>query len=266
MYLISSRKDFWSCDIISDRDEIRDCTLTDSDPEIDTPTGPDALVAEIKQQKTLLLVHGYNNDEDQVCRAYQTIQERVNFDAYDKVIGYTWPGGHVLDYLSARDRAKAIAPRLAKWLDLLLANTKSLDIMCHSLGNFLSLRAMQYLSPSANRLRFGWMTAVAVHDEAIEPSEEFFDATKRFEQFCVYHSCRDEVLAFAFPIAEGDRALGWCGPEDTATIQGKAPHIRVINCKREIAHHSDYKTCAAIYSDMNQRLVGTNLPQYLTLP
>ncbi|MGC4067343.1 MAG: alpha/beta hydrolase [Polyangiaceae bacterium] len=265
MHLISSRGNFWSCDVISDRDEIRDVTLTDPDPQIDMPVDVNTLLADLSGKKTLLLIHGYNNDEDQVCRAYQIIQEKVGVNAYDKVMGYTWPGGHVLEYLPARDRAKAVAPRLAKWLELLLTHCASVDIMCHSLGNFLALRAVRYVNPNLKKFRFGWMTAAAVHDESVEPGREFFNATLRFEQFCIYHSCRDEVLALAFPLAEGDRALGLCGPEDTATIQGNAAHIKVINCKHKIAHHSDYKTCAAIYQDMNQRIAGTLLPQYLTL-
>jgi len=118
MYLISAREGFWSDNKLAVRDAIREVDLVGEDPSspVDEPT----FLSEINGKKVLVLVHGYNNEPEDVHRAYATIEGQVAKlvdGAYDLVVGYIWPGGDdPLDYFSAKKRANALARRFGIWL------------------------------------------------------------------------------------------------------------------------------------------------------
>jgi len=89
----------------------------------------------------LILVHGYNNELEDITRAYNLIEGKISRfmkNKYDVVIGYSWPGGDSrFEYFSAKTRSGAISPRFGENLrQLHSANTrpKSLDLMTHSMG------------------------------------------------------------------------------------------------------------------------------------
>ncbi len=268
MLMITSRAQRWSCTELSSQDEVLDCVLENPDPSVDQLLKPEAFLERIRGKRVLLLVHGYNNDEDDVCRAYGLIAQRVGAElagAYDVVVGYTWPGGDLrVSYPAARHRAKACAPRLAARLGRVAAVASAVDLLCHSLGNFLALRALATMASGKARFRFAWMTAAAVHDEALEPGEPFAAVPALFQGFCIYHSRRDRVLRLAFPLAEGDRALGLCGPENPEAVL-HLPTVQVVNCKRVVGDHGAYKRCPELYAHLRSRLQGVGGPQFVTL-
>ncbi len=96
MYIISSRRNFSDPDVLSATGHMfREIDLsTDSvDQSFDDPT---QFTKEIARQRVLLLVHGYNNEQDEVYDAYSVIENKVRThmtQEYDEVIGYSWPGG-----------------------------------------------------------------------------------------------------------------------------------------------------------------------------
>lgn len=272
MLFISSRKDldneneigadqFWDIKIVrelaTDRDEL--------------PTGIAALKEAVAGKKVLIIVHGYNNEFDDIIRAYDLIEGHTAKQMkgkYDIVIGYTWPGGDSkFDYGAAKRRAGVLAPRFAENLRQLHSSKtrpKSIDIMTHSMGSRLALKALGTLN-TKNVVRNLFLTAPAVDNECLEHGEEHFTANSKVGNTFVFHSKRDGTLRFAYAAAEWDRALGLHGPEDPADIMKHSKHTLVINCKHKIGGHGDYKTQEDIYKFLNKQVEGVSSNQFSTL-
>jgi hypothetical protein len=62
MIMISSREDFWSGIEFSNTDFIREVDLTDD--SLGKPMSEERFLAAIKGKKIVVLIHGYNNEED----------------------------------------------------------------------------------------------------------------------------------------------------------------------------------------------------------
>jgi len=270
MLMISARKDFWDSNILSDSDEIRDVYLDDD--SLGDPLAEGDFLNRIKDKKILLIIHGYNNEEDDVVRAYSIIEKKVNSilidqagkQLYDCIIGYTWPGGDDgLDYFAARRKAGAISPRVDRWLSKIGKVVETVDIMSHSMGCRISLQAQKYTGEK--RVRNLFTMAAAVDDESIEKNEEFFGATQLCDAVYVFHSVNDPVLECAYKMAERDRALGYAGPEDTASIIDNSKNVKVINCKNVIKKHGGYKDCDHVYQYLVNEFGPGKANQFTTL-
>jgi esterase/lipase superfamily enzyme len=280
MLMISSRRDFWSATEFADVDDTRDVVLTDANPASDTPISEAELLARVAGQRVLLLVHGYNNTEDDVSLAYARIEHAIGTmvaGKYDLVVGYTWPGGALgLSYPIARARANTAGPRVAPWLTRLARKAASLDVMSHSLGARVMLKALPVAPRTPARpVRNLYLFAAAVDNESIERGEEFYDATKRAETTVVMHSKKDKTLAVLYRIGDAvlpwqwfdlfDSALGYSGPEDPADIIAHSPHVKVVNGKAQDLDHGDYKDHPAVYGYMKSFLVGRRPEQFYSL-
>lgn len=251
MYIISSRKGFNNPDLASDAGHLfREIDLS-TESEIRSFDSQGEFIGELAGKTILMLVHGHNNEQDDVYDAYSTIEMKVNehLDAhYDLVIGYSWPGGdNGLDWWASKRRADAVAGRLCLFIERVSEKAAALDIMSHSLGARVTLSALkQSLEPQVVRNYF--CTAPAVDNEVLEKGEEFFDAIAKTAAIYIFHSKKDGVLSGAYRLAEFDNALGLYGPEDKHYIQSKTRNIFVANCKKRVDRHSGYKGCDAIYN------------------
>ena len=253
MLMVSSRQGFWSPTEFSDLDEIRDVTLENPDPASDKPLTEAEFLAAVTNQNVLLLVHGYNNTEDDVNLAYAQIEKAVQKQVpgkYSAVVGYTWPGGALgISYPIARARSNSAGPRLTPWLQKIARKAKTVDVMSHSLGARVSLRALRdaFKNP-AKPVRNLYLFAAAVDNESIEKGEEFYDSTRRTDAVVVIHSKKDKVLALGFRLGDAilpwqwfdlfDAALGYSGPEDVADIIDFSPHVKVVNGKGQNLDHA----------------------------
>jgi len=272
MLMISARKDFWSSTELSDADEIRDVNLNDD--LLGTPIANNVFLQQINGNKILLLIHGYNNEEDDVVRAYNIIEGNVDSllrrddgtPLYDLIVGYTWPGGDDgLDYFAAKRRASAVAPRVYRLLEALRRNGATIDIMGHSIGCRVSLSALQGRLYLPDMIRNLYLTAAAVDNESIEKDEEYWSSVSACRNLFVFHSKNDDVLNVSYRVAELDEALGYSGPENPADIIQNAPHVKVINCKNVVFKHGGYKNCADMYSYIKGEFGAKPAPQYKTL-
>jgi len=115
------------------------------------------------------------------------------------------------------------------------------------------------------------MLAAAVDNESIEQGEKYFEGTGHCTRFCIFHSNRDGVLQVAYPIGETlslslpDIALGYSGPEDPADIISHSPHVKVVNCKRVVGGHGQYKECDPVYQYLSGEFTGPGAAQFSTL-
>jgi hypothetical protein len=277
MLMISSREGFWSATDFSDVDAIQDVVLEDPSPDVDNPVSEADYLAALGGRKVLMLVHGYNNSEEDVNLAYARIEAATKKHAakrYDVVTGYTWPGGALgFAYPIARARANAAGPRLAAWIRKVASAADSLDIMSHSLGARTALKALGRVRGTP--LRNLYLLASAVDNESIEKGEEFHDATRRCERVLVMHSRHDRTLGVLFRIGDAilpwqwfdlfDHALGYSGPEDPADIINHSPHVKVVNGKGAELDHGDYKDHPAVYGFIARFLAGKTPDQFYTL-
>ncbi|MEL6104894.1 MAG: DUF726 domain-containing protein [Planctomycetota bacterium] len=225
----------------------------------------------VKDKSVLLLVHGYNNEFEDIIRAYDIIErqtKRLMNGRYDVVMGYTWPGGDSrFEYFSAKTRAGVIAPRFSENLrDLHSAATRpqSLDVMTHSMGARVAFEALKHLT-TRNVVRNLIHTAAAVDNESIERRNEYFAANARVRNSFILHSRHDQVLNLAYRLAEFDLALGLHGPEDPGDVMRHSDHTYVVNCKRVIRAHGAYKDEDEIYNYLNDQVDGPSGPQFETL-
>ncbi len=214
-------------------------------------------LSKLSDKRILVLVHGYNNEHDKMCRAYYTIEKNVAKyikNQYGIVIGYSWPGGeHRLSWWLAKYNADKTAKRLKILIKSISEVLKSspniqLDVISHSLGARVILEMLKQLSKE----NLGWQPvrnyfcmAAAVDNEVLEPSEKFHASTSQINNIYIFHSKHDKVLRSAYKLSKFDRALGVYGPEHFNKL-GK--HIYVVNCENHVESHGAYKRTALVYN------------------
>lgn len=265
MLIISARRNFSHSDHFANRAySIGDVDLQ-SDTVIEQDIPIDQFIERVRNKRILLLVHGYNTEQDDVYDAYAVIERKCQKhlrNTYDLVLGFSWPGGdQPWEWKQAKSRANGAGRRLRFLLESMPC--QAIDVMSHSLGGRVVLKALKY-SGRNHLVRNYFCTAAAVDDECLEPGEEFARSVRSWERMFVFHSKYDTVLSTAYIMAEFDSALGLRGPEDKDYIQTKTDSVFVVNCKHHIRSHGGYKNSSKIYQFMD-RYVTDCPPKLLTL-
>jgi esterase/lipase superfamily enzyme len=245
MIIISSRADFTNPDVLlPEGHTVRDVNLSDDLFEV-----IDIETLTLQEKKICLLVHGYNNEHDEVRDAYQILEQNIKAQnlSYDLIIGYSWPGGNrALEWWDAKSRANAVARRFRLLLESFLPKEAKVDVISHSLGARVVLKALKEASQPI--VQNYYCMAAAVDNESIERNEEFYPALANLDSLFVFHSSKDEVLATAYRAAEFDNALGLFGPEDKSQIEEGLNNVYVANCKKVVSHHGGYKRSPEVFS------------------
>lgn len=273
MLLISARDGFWSDTKLAVKDAARNVDLVGSAPS-KVVANPITELTATANKKVLLLIHGYNNEPEDVHNAYAVIDKMVKSrlsGKYGHVAGYIWPGGDDgLDYWAAKTRANALARRVGILLHKLTAAGATVDLMAHSMGCRVALKALKTRSSKVARNVFA--LAAAVDNESVEKGEEFYKGTQRCQNFFVFHSKHDSVLNTAYRAAEFDSALGLRGPENPETVLrhsspkvANTPNVYVANCKHRVRRHGAYKDLPALYSYIKAFDGPGTTEQYVTL-
>lgn len=263
MIIVSNRKNFTNSDIERSGLEIRNITADSCDK---VPF--DDFLVQIHGQKVLILVHGYNNNFEQVIDAYEIIERKMkNVSPNTMVIGFAWPSGDaVFDWWSAKAQANSSGTHLAMLLNKIKESSSEptvLDIMSHSLGGRVTLKCLKSLR--GKYVRNYYCTAGAVDNEALEPGEEFNESLEGCKNLFVMHSKYDGVLKTAYRIAEFDNAIGIYGPEDN-DFAYETDGLFVVNCKKVVKRHGGYKNSQAVYNYIAQAEQNCHdIPSYRTL-
>ena len=260
MLIASSRSDFTDPDRLLDSGHLyADVDLAGG--EVQRLDGFEDVAKVINDARVLLLVHGYNNEHEEVLDAYRTVQENVGSHLraqYDHVLGYSWPGGdYGWEWTQAKSRANAVATRFWRLTEELSQSARSLDVMSHSLGARVVLKALKAVQAQTTPVRNYFCLAAAVDNEALETGKEFTGSRRGAESIFVLHSNKDKVLSIAYRFREFDRALGLSGPEDRVYIEKETPNVFVLNCKRQVERHGGYKGCEGVYRYMSTALAGS---------
>ena len=242
--LMSDRASFWDPDKISDHTQI----VQESNQKAVTLTSQD-----VKGKSVLLLVHGYNNNAKEALSTYCLINTSLSgfmgkqrSGSYDYVIGYLWPGYHKsLEYFEAKHNVSQLAEKMRAHLELLSTSAAKLDVLVHSMGNFLMLQALDYSPLQQKKLVHNYYAlAPAVDDETLGKKEKYYYSTQNCENVFVFYSRRDEVLKWSYTLAERDRALGYEGAEHPDRLP---QNVHLINYTNFIGGHSEYFTSLPMY-------------------
>ena len=245
MMMVSDRANFWDGDSISLQTQFGDVneqgiTKFLEPQEIERFAGKNVLV----------LVHGLATVE--TCYPYFTIQTNLLGDGapYDEIIGYIWPCyATPLAYLEAKKHADKVAPRFKEFLTKLQPIAARVDVAAHSLGNRLVLQSLAFSGADPNLVTNFLSIAPAVDNEAIEKGEEFFSSTMHCANLYIFFSERDDVLKYAYPISEWDKALGYDGAEHPNRLP---PNVQMVNCTAIVDSHDGYLFSKPIFHFISQ--------------
>jgi esterase/lipase superfamily enzyme len=266
MIIISSRRDFDDPDRLSRRGHtVREVDLGSGVESHDLNLA-DSINA-VAGKRLLVLVHGYNNEQQEVYDAYQIIEGRVASQlpgSYEHIVGYAWPAAdQATEWRQAKSRANAVARLFRFLLEQFQAAGIEIDLMTHSLGARVALKALKETT-AADLVRNVYCMAGAVDNECLEAGEEFGAALAACQRLFVLHSARDGVLRFAYQVAEWDQPLGLNGPEDRDYISRSAKNVFVANCKKVVGYHGAYKRSGEVFGYIGRSL-ETNPARFRTL-
>ena len=252
MWMISDRQEFWTADFHSDATQMHfvheDGTFDAKEPE----------TSDLKGKKVLVLFHGFNNDKESVLSSYFTVKKNIDSSSkketvYDEIIGYLWPGcDSRLEYFEAKENAEEITKRAFQFINLIASEAAQVDVMAHSMGNYLFLEAMK--KPEVPGLVTNYFSlGAAVDNESIQKGEVYYSSIKNCKEVYVAYSKEDEVLEYLYTLAELDKALGGSGIEDISKLP---KHVQLVDCSEIVDSHSAYFESPQLYQFIQRRASG----------
>jgi esterase/lipase superfamily enzyme len=251
MYMISSRRKFWSPDHSTSGPEV--IAPVDLSSGLVGKGNYGSLCEEVKGKRILLLVHGYNCGAKGVRETYALIEEMArkflpagNGRGYNQVVGYAWPGGdHVYEYGSARRRSKKAGLALKRCIQELSGSSQAglIDVMAHSMGARVALNALK--GQKSRLVGDLCLMAAAVDDDSLSHKGKFRSSCRACERVWVFHSRGDKVLKTAYQIGDWSKALGRRGPKASANLPG---NVFSVDCTP--LSHGDYKRTNGLYQFM----------------
>jgi hypothetical protein len=222
---------------------------------------PNGVLDLVRNRSVLFLVHGYNTPLDAARRAYHRIAQRLGErcpSAYDHVIGFTWPGGASrYAYPWAKARGTAAARHLRRWLVRLQSTAETVDLFCHSLGNYLGHRALK--TPTSPSVRYVFAVAPALRLSLLKQHAER-QRQQPFEHLYLFYTPTDTALRRWFPIVEWDWAAGYTlSKQVRMSLRGL--NVTVVNCKDAVAGHTGYVESSAFYDFLADVLAPEPRPE-----
>ncbi|MDP1608233.1 MAG: DUF726 domain-containing protein [Chlamydiales bacterium] len=254
MWMISDRQEFWTADFHSNATQMH---FVHEDGKFDAKKPK---TSDLKGKRVLILFHGFNNDKESVLSTYFTIKKNIDAASssakkpvYDEVIGYLWPGcDSRLEYFEAKENVEEIAKRTLQLISLVASEAGQVDIMAHSMGNYLFLEAMKN-SKNTGLVTNYFSLGAAVDNESIQKGEVYYSSIKNCKEVYVAYSEEDGVLEYLYTLAELDKALGGSGIEDISELPS---HVQLVDCSEIVDSHSAYFESPQVYQFIQKRVLG----------
>lgn len=239
MLLINSRSNFHAADAFAPSDQVRAFPVGLSAPTrlaAARPLAPPDAVRHLAGQRVLVLVHGYNHTVEDAIQLYQTVHQTVRrrfSEAYDAVVGYTWPAGASrLAYFAAKSRVDHAGCRLRRWLEGLWAAGCTVDIAGHSLGARITTAAVR--DTTAFRARHVFLLAAPAGPAALD------DVHDAAEHVYVFHTRADAALGRWYWLFEWETPIGYAGLSPDAPRADRWPNVTAVDCTATVTGHYDY--------------------------
>ncbi|WP_157019269.1 alpha/beta hydrolase [Mesorhizobium xinjiangense] len=231
----------------------------------------EGIVAELAESirkdggRALVFVHGYNTRFDEaVYRLTQFVQDA---DYPGAPVLFTWAsGGRVVDYIYDRDSSTLARDGLERTLRMVRkAGAKRIDIIAHSMGNWVTLEALRQLAITGDRDLGGRLGDVILASPDVDV-DIFKSQMRRYgvpdKPFFVLLSGDDRALNVSGLIAGNRPRLGRY--EDAGDIA--AYGVTVVNVTNveagDMANHTKFADNPVLVTLIGDRLRrGDNLAQ-----
>jgi esterase/lipase superfamily enzyme len=215
----------------------------------------------------LLLVHGFNNDFEQVTAAYLNFAGQIRSAGFDgNIMGFTWPSyGAWFQYFGDVEQVEYAAFGLLNFLLAFrpLLGEKKFHANTHSMGAHLLIRALAAYSridaiaePLPGRFIVDEISffAADVSNEILERGEDGNIAAGEASRLTSYFSYRDPVLGIS-QVVNRDGRLGLAGAQRPNRLPSNAFQI---DCTTLIESHSGYRGSKDVMADLVEVLRGTD--------
>ncbi len=221
------------------------------------------LLAKSREREAFIFVHGFNNRyEDAVYRFAQILHDS-GADADVAPILFTWPSaGNVFAYNYDRDSANYSRDDLEKLLRQNDPQVKTISILAHSMGNWVTLEALRQMAIRDGR--------VAPKVKVVMLADADVDVDIAREQIATLGPERPHIVLF---VNENDRALAaskdiWEAPRLGAIDPDVEPYrsmieqdqLSVINMARFPSHdffnHGKYAEDPKVVELIGRRLAA----------
>ena len=215
----------------------------------------------------LLLVHGFNNDFDEVTAAYLDFDRRIRAVGFKgNVIGFTWPSyGEWFQYFGDVEQVEYAA---FGFLNFLLAfrpllGERKFHVNTHSMGAYLLIRALAAYSridaiaePLPGSFIVDEMTffAADVSNDILERGEDGNIAAGEASRLTSYFYYKDYIMGIS-QVVNRDGRLGLAGAEPPSQLPRNAFQI---DCSTLIESHSAYRDTPDVMEDLAEVLRGSS--------
>ncbi|MCD6589078.1 MAG: alpha/beta hydrolase [Candidatus Fermentibacteraceae bacterium] len=259
--IISSRKRFYKAGEISRSHRVKLVNLADPRRSANTAISMSTLSTLLENKHVILLIHGYNNTFEKICDAYLRITDQLvtNQIPHDQTVGYVWPGGtKKLSYWPAKKRARQLSKKLGELIADISLSASRVDIIAHSLGCFLTLKALQKIGSIP--VSSIYLMAAAVGNYKLTRGMPFANAVKFAASTFIFKSEDDDVLKYSYPLGEwGDYALGSTGPVPRSKVVSNA---LTVDCSHnsDPIKHSSYSRRTEIFRFISHNQFSVNSP------
>lgn len=259
---------FWDPTIISNKTSY--ASYKEGKHQILDDVSAQKMLTDLKGKRVLFFIHGFNNTEKDLSSHYQVLENQLckikveislferlkcllwrcmgysaqeayaSYQPYDVIIGYSWPSYHNESYyFHAKKNAKEVSNKLFTHLSQITNSAKKVDIMAHSMGNYLLFESLLKNSETPVKINHIYSIAPAVHDNTLNENGKYRKIIDRCAKLFIFHSHHDAALNWPYYIAEqGNQALGLLGPNFNKSDHH--PKIQVINCSDIVKGHSQY--------------------------
>lgn len=227
------------------------------------------------EQGVVVFVHGFNTSQAEMLRRLDKIEKGLRGEGFKgAVVAYDWPSdGSVMNYNSDKADAKRVAPFLVR--DALvpimeMAGGPDVSVLAHSMGAYLTLRALSDAGDSAVSGTGAW-TLEQVCFASADADAAWLEKgawgalilKHRAHRFTNYYSGRDGVLELSKGINGGRKRLGRAGMPQLVTpghfdVYCNEQYLRDVPDEDQTMRYSHiwWFDNPGFYDDLNRTLRG----------
>jgi esterase/lipase superfamily enzyme len=236
---------------------VRDAAYLDSEKDFVKALNAQLAMRPPGRRKVLVFIHGYNTMFAEGLYRFTQIVDDA--DAPAVPVLFTWASrGHLTDYVYDSNSATAARDELEHTLRMVFAsNANEVNILAHSMGNWVTVEALRQIKISANKPPVGKLGAVVLAAPDID-IDVFKAQMRRFgkprKPFFIIVSRDDKALRFSDFIAGGKERLGAYTNDAELTALG-AVVIDMTDVKAtDRSNHAKFAQLAEIAPEMRQVL------------
>ena len=218
-----------------------------------------------RDKNTLLLIHGFNNDFEDVSKAYLDFGRRIRREGFHgNIIGFTWPSyGEWYRYFGDKEQVEYATTALLNFLTKFrpLLDQNKLHVNTHSMGAHLLIRALADYSridaipeaqPGAYLVDEMTFFAADVSNNSLERGQDGRQALRETNRLTSYFYRLDPVLGIS-AFLNHDGRLGLNGAERPSRLPKDAFQL---DCTTLLDSHAGYRKNTKLMRDLAAVLNG----------